>query len=240
MAAVKEENVLSEQQIYDYIDCPIKYAIMHQDKLPIPEHVTMGVLLTRIANAFCLSLLNGVVQEPAWLKKKWDMYARKYKRFMSDKRILTGIQQLHSFWKYCQRTELQIVDIQTAFAIKFPSVEVRGALGAIALKNKKLELFIPDFDPKVPDQTTLDLKLKYTMHCYAFRYIYRRELSGIHIAHIKTGNDYYTTRTRDDYYRLETIVESVARAIRQRIYYPRENVLCPNCKIKDLCKAWIA
>lgn len=240
MAVKKEENVLSEQQIYDYIDCPVKYAILHQDSIPVPEQVSMNILLHRVANAFCLSLLNGIVQDQAWLKKKWDMYARKYKHYLNDKRVLMGMRELSAFWKYCQRTELQIVDVQSQFTIGFPSAKVRGVLGAVALRNNKLELFIPDFSPKSPDQSILDLKLQYTMHCYAFRTLYQRELSGIHIAHIHTGKEYYTYRKRDDYLRLETTVESVARAIRQRIYYPRENVLCPLCKIKDLCRSWVA
>lgn len=241
MMNLKGREVITENQLYAYMDCPIRYSIEYQSSLPVSEPVTMSRLLTKVSNAFLLELMDGNVRSTSWIKKKWDILCRKYPLYLNDQRVVAGISQLINMFEYCKRHQIQIIDIGSPYELIFPSIIVQGKLGPVMTHNNKFELLVFDFNTKkIPDQSMLDLNLRYTMHYYAFRTLYQRELQGIRIVHVKTGNEFFSRRSNIDFNRMKIVTENIVSGIRQKIYYPRENILCDICTTKDLCRAWIA
>jgi hypothetical protein len=232
------KRILSEKQLREFLYCPLRYSVIFQNKTALPEPLTMNGLLNRVARSFFLELLGGKVRPVYWLKRKWDALCNKYPGYLNDKRVVHGIAVLNNFYKYCRDNEVQIVDINSPYEIQFPSVCVRGTLGAVSMKNKKFELLIMDFSNQMPDQSLIDLKLEYTLQCYAFRTLYSHDITGIRYVHLKSNTDFLSIRGRNDYLRLETIVEHVAGAIEHQYFYPHETVLCKNCTSKDVCRMW--
>ena len=47
---------ITEQQLFDYIECPAKYHIKYNMKIDIPEEVHLSKLLNSVSNFFYLNL----------------------------------------------------------------------------------------------------------------------------------------------------------------------------------------
>ena len=118
-------------------------------------------------------------------------------------------------------------------------VELVGNMGTIlALPNNNYELLITDFGNKMPEQTLVDMKLKYSLDSYAFQNVYNKRVHGIRVRNIKNARDFLTFRSQDDFKRLEQAVANVSCCIKNKLFYPRESVMCSICNAKEYCKVW--
>lgn len=229
---------LTEKQIYDYIFCPARYSMIYESNMPTPEPLTVPNLIQPIIRSFCLNLMNGKVKSTDWLKYKWDVVCKKYPGYLNSKRVIRGIALLVNLFQYCRKNEVQVLDADSPIEIYSDQTIVCGRMGIISVRNKKPELLVFDCNQKSPNQIDIDMSLKYTMDCLAFRSIYFKELAGIRVVHVRTGHEYMTYRMKDDFLRLQTITDNVAKAIALKIFYPRNNVFCNQCPEYNLCKAW--
>ena len=232
------KNEINEKQIYDYVFCPARYSMIYNSNMPTPEPLTVPNLIQPIIRSFCLNLMNGKIKSTDWLKSKWDVVCRKYPGYLNSQRVIRGISILVNLFRYCQKNELQVLDAESPFVLYSDKTIVRGHLGIISIRKNKPELLVFNCNQKPPSQIDIDMDLKYTMDCLAFRSTYFKELSGIRVVHVRTGSELTTYRTKDDYMRLQTIVDNVAKAISLKIFYPRKNVLCAQCPEYNLCKSW--
>lgn len=228
----------TEQQFLDYIYCPYLYEMKHESSMPTADPLTLSRLLAPIGRAFCLELMNGRVRSTDWLKQKWDAVCRKYPGYLTSERTVKGISAIVNLFRYARKTELCILDVDSPYTVHTDRSILDGHMDNIAIRNGRAEAVIFDWSQKPPNQTELDMNLKYTLDYLAFRTIYGKELAGIRIVHVRTGTAFYTMRMRDDYQRLEKIVDAVGKAIQLKLFYPRPNVLCPQCPQLNICKAW--
>jgi len=64
--------VLTEQQLYDYMNCPLLYYLKYRSKINIPEHITMHRHITTVMKYFLCRLHEGTISTLKELQRKWD------------------------------------------------------------------------------------------------------------------------------------------------------------------------
>ena len=82
---------LTEDQLMDYLYCPIYYGIRYNSKIRAERAVTMPKLVQRVINAFCMKLMDGEVMRPDIMKRKWDMLCREYEVIMTPEKVREGM-----------------------------------------------------------------------------------------------------------------------------------------------------
>lgn len=237
---------LTENQLFDYIKCPLRYDAQYNIGMVASNHPTVNSLLGKVANAFLLNLMNGKLLLPSQLKRKWDKICEENQDIITSKSNMSGITKLINLYRWAEDVELLVSDMKFPYVYTLPQeqIQVCGEISeALVINSKdssKYELLALDFSDRYPDQAILDTKLKFSLDWRAcqLRYQSRYELTGIHIHHVKSGKDFYTFRTNEDTVRLNKSIAAIAKGIQNDIYYPRESVMCSQCDMKLYCRAW--
>ena len=237
---------ITESQLFDYIKCPLRYDAQYDLGMVTQNHPTVNSLLGRVGNAFLLNLMSGKILAPSQLKRRWDNICEENQDIISQKTCLGGMSKLLSMYRWAEDKQLAVADMNIPFVYTIAShqIQVTGDIREALVVNdkdkKKYELLILDFSDRYPDQAILDTKLKYTLDWEACRQRVssRFELTGMHIHHVKSGKDFYTFRTKEDVVRLNQSIIGISQGIRNKIFYPRESVMCSQCDMKLYCRAW--
>lgn len=229
---------MTEVEFFDYIKCPVFYDAVHRKKLPFAFQPTMNEVLNRIAHRFFLNLMNGKIMRMSDLKRMWDAICNE-NSFITEKKCIDGIALISKMYLWAQREQIRILDVKTPYVLKLgKGVELVGEIETIAINNKdNPELLHMDFSQKLPDQSMLDMKLKYTFDSLAFKNSYSRDI-GVRVHNVKNDQDFFTFRGAPDFYRGLDAVKSVDKSIKDNIYYPRENAFCATCEMKVFCRQW--
>ena len=232
---------INEVQLADYVHCPILYDALHVKKLPFEKSQSMQKMLTSVTLSFFLALMDGRVLRMSDLKKKWDAVCEKAD-YMTPQKNLEGIAMLTKMYAWAEREQIRIRDTKTpySFVIKKNGhrCEYVGELTTLALtKTGQTELLHVDFSNKYPDQAILDMNLKYSADAYIFKKNFDTDI-GIHIHNVKNDKDFFTFRSEDDFVRMLDSIDSISRSIEQKIIYPRENIMCGSCGLKNFCRKW--
>lgn len=233
---------ITEEQLFDYINCPVLYAIKYNNsRIKVEKPVSMNRLLNRVVNNFCLKLMQGEVMPFGNFKRKWDMFAKKYPTVIDQHRIREGYGLLNSFYAWAEERELRIADIGHNYMIRFihdnEIYEYYGALGIIAAsKNGKPENLKFDFALRVPEQTNADISMKTTLDHIGFQQLYNQPLESTHIHHVRKDRDIFTTRDYNTYIdKAKAVIVNVVKSINSNIWYPHETPLCTSCGVKNFC-----
>lgn len=232
----------TEQQIFDYIKCPLRYDSQYNLKIVPENHPSFAQLLNVTTSAFLLSLMSDKVMSTGLLKRKWDVICEANQDIISPQKCLEGLTALLNMYRWAENEQLIVSDLKIPFTYsEVPHLLVKGEIGGaiVPLKRKKFEILYLDYGYKYPDQALIDTKMKYTMDWVAFHMLYpKQKLAGIHIHHVKSSKDWYTVRAKEDMLRLREAVRNIAISIKNRLFYPRENVMCSSCDMKMYCRAW--
>lgn len=229
---------ITEQQMMDYIKCPVLYDIKYNSAIKIhDEPDSLSYMLGKMAKYFYFHMLNGKICSMAELKSKWDSLCHQYNS-MDPKKNLEGLAMISKMLLWAQREQLTVLDIETKYSIHTKTVELSGNLPAIiSPKDGQYEILITDFSSRLPDIPIVNLKLQYTLGCYGFKCAYNRDPIGIRVHNVKHGRDLKTIRNDNDYKRLRTAIEHVGQSIEKGLYYPRE-LNCHKCPGYDYCRHW--
>ena len=201
---------LTEEQLMDYLYCPVFYGLRFNSKLKVERAVTMPKLVQRVINAFCSKLRDGEVMRMDIVKRKWDMLCKEY---LGD--------------VYTIRQKLDNGDY----------LDYKGSLNIImANKYNKLENLKFWFATRLPDQADLDLALKMTLDHVGFYQLYGQPLIGPRVHHLRKDRDFYTVRDIETAKeRVLAVTRNVFKSIRQDIWYPHEGPMCQKCQVRDFC-----
>lgn len=230
---------VTEQQLFDYLQCPVYYDITVNKKLPSEQPVQLSDLLMKVTRFFYLQLSLGEVPTLATLKRKWDMVFQPYQEILGEKKAIEGLQLLMKLYDWAKETKLVVIDIDSPYAITSGKNKLEGVMGVIvAGKNGRDELLVTSFSPRMSHEDLDALKLKYTIDSYAYRLKYGKDLSGIRIHHVKHGKDSLTFRKNSDYERLFGTINGVCKSLENNIYYVRDHYGCAICPVNNLCKYW--
>ena len=237
---------LTEEQIYDYIQCPLRYDARYNLRIADKNHPSLSSLLTRVANSFLLALMNGKVLTTSQIKKKWDVICENHQDMMTPQKCLDGMGLLTKMYLWAENERLRVGGMNIPFTYSLlnhdPQIMVRGEITEAVIPQTKssVELLKLDFSNKYPDQASLDMKLKFTLD---WKVLTRQlpkdiELAGIRVHHVKTDKDWFTFRHPDDYARMNAALTNVSDCINKKLFYPRETVMCASCDMKMYCSAW--
>lgn len=234
--------VINEEQFFDYMRCPIEYDMIHNKEVLIGHKKTYNSCLMDIWKKFSTHLMQGEVLSTAKLKVCWDNMCEKYPDIISPTKALEGLGLIMKMYNWAEKEQLVIADKSLGFNATFKGeddeeVSVIGNTGIIAIKNDKLYMIDMDFSNKYPEQSYLDMRLKYSLDLYILKKFYNKKV-GVKVHHVKNDKDFFTMRAEADFKRLESAVLSVGKSIENNLYYPRESAFCRSCLMLNLCKAW--
>ena len=241
---MKQENscvdpvlTLTEDNFLDYIKCPNYFYFKYMSKIPNSNTETYHSLLNKVIKAYCLRLFDGKVMTEKTMKKQWDKLIEEHPGLVHPKRILDGWGILNLFNRYCQNNRVLIADMDTPYQINIKNnIILKGQTGIIRLENRQFELFVVDTSQKIPDQALLNMSLKFTLQAYALKELSpNHPINCIKIYHVKSGQEFTTYRTQKDFERLENSFRQVGKAIREKIFYAREDFMCGQCSYKNYC-----
>lgn len=234
--------MLTEDQFFDYLKCPIYYGLRYNSKPRIGRSVTMPRLVQQVINAFCMKLSDGEVMRPDILKRKWDMLCRQNPVVMTQEKVREGFGHLMRFYRWAERNELRIAVMGEPYILRQELdngdyLEYHGSLGIImANQYGKPENLKFHFSTRFPDQADLDLSMKTTLDHVGFESIYKVPLIGTRVHHLRKDRDFYTTRdSASAKERAQQVTKNVFRSIRSDIWYPHETPLCQTCQARDFC-----
>lgn len=231
--------IFNMEEVEDYIKCPNYFYMKYLTKIPTINNPTFKKLVQTIIDAYLARLLNGKILSMLEAKRKWDKLAEQYPEVLTPKKIIEGIGIFNKFNDYCHANRVIIADMNSEYQMNFKdNIVVKGKIGALRYYDKdNLELFIVETSQKIPDKTLIDMSLRYTMQLYAINKLTgsRVKVNGLRIYHVKSGKEITSYRTQKDFIRLEKTIEAVAKAVRNKIFYPHEDYLCHQCSYKNYC-----
>lgn len=231
---------ITEQQLFDYMDCPTLYDIRYNSSLNIPYHITQHKLMSQVMRYFFVRIQSGVIPTYKELQRKWDSICLEHKDVIDNNKNVSGWQKIVNLVSYAQGIKAAVGDVSIQYAIDVKDVTLHGTIDQVLIdpSTRKIELFYPNFTDKEFDKYTIDTHLKYTIDALAFKLIYSQPIDGIHIYTAKTNQNCYTYRGEEDFLRLKTTIYNIGHAIVNQSFYPRESTLCSSCPGKVYCKYW--
>lgn len=228
---------ITEQQLFDYINCPTLFDLKYNKKFQVNDVLTIKNLLYKTSVSYFTYLIMDRHPTLDMLKRKWDTVCEKNEDRFSQDKLLDGMGLLHQFYLWAENENFNVLDLNTKYTIQLKEAEMNGLSGLFISHDNMIELLVPDFSTRQPEQIYIDLKLKYSIDAYIFYRLHNKMISGIRVHHVKSNKDYLSVRTFDDYLRVETTINNVAKGIKQNAFYPRE-VGCHYCDAVSYCKGW--
>lgn len=231
---------ITEQQLFDYMFCPVKYYLKYKSKIVVQEEVTVNKLLTQITKFFYTSVANGKLPSLKQMQNKLDALCEANREIITPKKSIEMWAQVYNFYNWACDNKIAVIDTDTKYAITLGEHVVEGTMSPIAMtSNNRLELLIVNFSNRVPDQLEIDTKTKYTLDIMAFNNANSdMKIDATHIHLLKQNKDLYTTRNSNDYERLNSTVNNIAKSIQYELYYPKETHMCTSCNYRNYCRAW--
>lgn len=231
---------ITEQQLFDYMFCPVKYYLKYKSKIVVQEEVTVNKLLTQITKYFYNTVANGKLPSLKQMQNKLDSLCEANKDIITPKKSIEMWGQVYNFYNWACDNKIAVIDTDTKYAITLGEHIVEGTMSPIAITpNQKLELLLINFSTRVPDQIEIDTKTKYTLDMMAFNKANSdMQIDAVRIHLLKQNRDLYTTRNINDYERLNSTVNNIAKSIQNELYYPKETHMCTSCNYRNYCRAW--
>lgn len=235
---------ITEDQLLDFIRCPVRYDSIYNAKFIPQGQPSLSFYLKKIENAFFAMLMDGQAPSMDFLKRRWDQICEENPDYLTPQKCIEGIGQIAKLYRWAERQELMIADMNSMYRLEFRSgsllVILSGRMGTVAFSKKREPYLLEiDFSNRMPIQPMMDMKLIYTIHCKAAFEMYGKKF-GIKMHYVKLNKDLYTMRNESDFGRLAATVINVAKSRELGLYYPRESVFCTTCDMLNFCKVWRA
>jgi hypothetical protein len=230
---------ITEQQLFDYIECPAKYDMKYTKGIDLQEPISLSRLLNKVAKYFYINLLNGKVCSINDLKNKWDSICKANPDYVDPKKNLAGVGMIVNMVNWASRNKITVLDVDTKYTIVIDGDEIEGNMDPIlAGPGGRFELLSTNFSSKVPTKQNVDMRLKHTLDWVGFKAVQNKELSGIRVHSIKTDQDIFSMRGEPDYKRLNSSLRGIFTGIKTGSIYVRESVFCETCNAREYCKFW--
>lgn len=231
---------ITEQQLFDYLFCPIKYALKYECKIFIREDITTNKLLNQVTKYFYTSVANGKLPTLKQMQSKLDSLCEANKDIINAKKSVEMWGQVYNFYNWACENKISVIDTDTKYSLPLGEHILEGTMNPINITpQKKLETLTINFSNRIPDQIEIDTKLKHTIDIMAFNSSNKElQISAARMHLLKQNKDLYATRNINDFKRLESTVSNVAKSIENKLYYPRETHMCTSCNYRNYCRAW--
>lgn len=227
----------TEQQMFDYMLCPTLYDLKYNKRFAIEDRLTIKDLLRKTSMSYFTYKFMEKRPTLDIIKNKWDTVCSKNSGILSQAKAIEGMGLLHKFFLWAEDQNFKVISINSNYIIKIGNYEMAGVNGLICSHGSMIELVVPDFSNKMPEQVHIDMNMKYSIDCYSFFRLYNRSLSGIRIHNVKNDKDFLSVRSYDDFKRVESTINNVAKGIENDIFYPNGNG-CHYCDAALYCRGW--
>lgn len=235
------QTSLTEQQLFDYIYCPAKYDMKYNKKIVIEDAFSINSILNTVSKYFYFYVVNNL-KTPTMnmITTKFESLAKPYMDIISTKQYTDAIFQLRNFYNWACSNQIAVIDSDVRYMITHKETILEGIMNPVAInKDKKLEFLIMNFSSRLPDQLEVDTKLKYSIDMMSFNNSNKdNQIYATKVHNVKSGKDFITARTENDYNRLLATIEGVATGINNKAFYPRESHMCQSCSYKNYCRGW--
>lgn len=232
---------ITEQQLFDYIYCPVKYDLKYNHKIILNEPASIKSILGQVSKYFYMYVINNL-KTPTFniLSNKFESLFKQHVDVLSSKQYNDGLFLLRNFYNWACSNKLAVIDSDVKYLITHKDIILEGVMNPIAInENKKLEFLLMNFSSRNPEQLEIDTKLKYSIDMMAFNDSNKdHRIMATKVHNVKSGKDLLTTRTQNDYDRLLSTIDGVANGIKHEIYFPRETYMCNSCSYKQYCRGW--
>jgi len=247
---------LTQDEIFTYLECPVKYALKYNAKIE-PEEQTLKqqyseALHTTIYN-FWHKILDGHRVSSDELKAKWESLWFKSHNInkmdiiygtKNDKVELgnKGHQILQSFMRNLQGNPGVPICVAKSIMAPIGDHMLTGNIELVreVKENEMRILEVIDYKTgdTMPDQMSADRDLALTIQSYLFRRAFQAREQRLVYYYLKHGKPIYTIRDSQHFRTLMATVDSVAKAIENEIYYPRQAFTCKVCTYREYCDGW--
>lgn len=225
--------ILTEQAIYDFLNCPLYYYTKHIQKIELEQPHLLKNAISYCIHFFYANLLNGKVKTYRELQTKWDSQST----YFDSKDIIKGWAQVYNVASWTEENKLIIGDVNCQYTYNFKTVSVSGNIDYVVLFGKdQIELLYFDFSDKKPNALESGRKLKYALDYYGFESLYGSPPARIRIHNVKYKEDVFLNFVKEDRARLNSCIYHVAKSIEYGLYYPREGFMCNHCTGKGYCR----
>lgn len=232
---------ITEQQLFDYIYCPVKYDLKYNHNIVLNEPASIKSILGQVSKYFYMYVINNL-KTPTFniLSNKFESLFKQHVDVLSSKQYNDGLFLLRNFYNWACSNKLAVIDSDVKYLITHKDIILEGVMNPIAINaNKQLEFLLMNFSSRNPDQLEIDTKLKYSIDMMAFNDSNKdHRIMATKVHNVKSGKDLLTTRTQNDYDRLLSTIDGVANGIKHEIYFPRETYMCNSCSYKQYCRGW--
>ena len=231
---------ITTDQLVDYIQCPNRFYLRYINCIKPKTHISVKSILLSARDKLLYQILDGKYPDGNKFVNDFVKECQDNNFLSTNRGVLHGMRKLMVFHQWCVRNQLLLADMGTEFELPFPkdNAILKGNFGIIRYVDKQLELLGVDFTDRDPDQSLLDISLRYTLQSYAVKKLVPKyELSCIRVLAVRQDRlkEFQTFRSPLDFERLEDTVSNVIKAIRNGIYYPRETFECGQCPVKIYC-----
>lgn len=231
--------LLTENQLFDYIYCPVKYHTKHVLKIGVQDEGKIHKLLRSVANYFLLNLKNGVVPTLKQVQRKWDSICEANQEWMTTDQCIKGWAKILNFIKWAEKERIIVGEVMLPYSIIVDGHMLEGTIDSILVTpQKNIEILDVNFSEKLPDKVDIDMKMKYSLNIEGFKNVYDSYPSVQKIYLAKHNQSMTTTRNEQDLSRIRSTIKNVCKSIESGIYYPRESVLCKGCTCREYCRYW--
>ena len=253
---------LNIQEIYDYLNCPLKYRFRYINKIEVEEtkSVLFNKYIHKMAYFFFYSVMNERIPTMKQMKDKWASFWKEFYEQPSvtefllkerpldskarkeiDRHHLIGYEMIHSFYRKYQDNPGIPIAVDHEFRVPISGINVTGKFELIreAIDNQTSSRFIEIVDFKTgtteADPFFIRNDLSMSIASYAFQNTFNASEDRLVYIYLKSGQEIHTHRGENDIKRMQATVEGVADGIARRKFYPRQSFMCKTCPFKSVC-----
>lgn len=225
--------VIKEQDLLNYISCPIKYNLSNNGY--DIDKKTYNTFLHEVYK-FMISIYHyeGIELLDEKMKKKWDTICFKNQDIITSKKVIEGYGILYKVYEYLRNNKPKLVDINIPYEITVDKYVLTGTIDMVIDKGGQYEILVPSFSKTLSESFYIDNNLKYTIAAYIVDRLYNK-MVVINCYNFIWSNSKYTLRNTKDFNRMKKIIQNVGTCIEHELMYPRIGHHCNTCKIKGLC-----
>lgn len=260
-----EKMELTMDDIYTFIQCPLKYKLEKIDNIPNSDEYKSGVLFSKgihqVISYFYNEIMQGRIPSLVQMRDKWASYY--YSIFEEDKRtkknflfgrtgndiqrteqiLNRGYEAIYAF--YAENKDNPGVPIAVNYPFRIAISEnliLKGEFELIREREVDGKKYIEIVDFKtarnksnVSSDFFIRHDLKATSMFYAFQKQFNSSPDRFIFDYVGTDKQYSLYRDKNEINRLKSVLKGVKNGILHEDFYPRQSFMCKSCPMLDYC-----
>lgn len=263
-----EVKVLTIEQVFDYLRCPLQYHIKHERELHVEkpdgkQNIAFKESFHQTVYYYYNHLQTGAAPS---LKQLYEKFAKLWHeksdiemegvfvtdlaqstrdaRIRKEKYLHKGYQLIKQFYTETSKKEFFPIAVDHEYRISFGNIIVVGKFELIRERVDKDSqsrfIEVVDFRTglKKPEGFFLRHDLHATFMHYAFAATFKKEPDAFILDYVGANKEIVFERNENDYKRMLSVLKGVANGVDGGDIYPRHGYHCKQCPFQDICDRW--